>query len=68
MIYKLYFQNVLTGEVWDLAPVVKSFNLSSKRSGSPSKLEVELLSTMSFPEGSMIALTAGTHKDRKSVV
>lgn len=62
MIYKLYFQNVLTGEVWDLAPVVKRFNLGSKRSGSPSKLEVELLSTMDFPEGSMIALTAGTHK------
>lgn len=62
MIYKLYFQNILTGEVWDLAPVVKSFKLSTKRSGTPSKLEIELISTMEFPEGSHMALTAGSHK------
>lgn len=62
MIYKIAFQNNLTGEVWDLAPVVKSFNLSSKRSGTPTKLEVELLSGLEFPDGSRLALTAGSHK------
>lgn len=56
--YQIMFQNILNGEVWDLAPVVKGFKLSSERSGTATKLEIELLSDMAFPEGSRLALKA----------
>lgn len=59
---QIMFQNNLTGDMWDLAPVTKSFKLSSKRRGTPAKLELELLHDMAFPEGSRIAIRTASHK------
>lgn len=56
MQYEIAYQDNLTGEVWDLAPVVSKFSLSSDRNGQPSKLEVELISSLAFPEGSPVTL------------
>lgn len=62
MIFKIYLQNVLTGDVWDIATVTKSFTFSTKRSGTPSKLEIELMSEMVFPEGSKLAIVVDDHQ------
>ncbi|WP_373739381.1 XkdQ/YqbQ family protein [Jeotgalibaca porci] len=56
MKYEIAFQDNLTGEVWDLSPVVIKFSLASDRNGQPSKLEVELISALKFPEGSPVTL------------